>query len=131
MLLVTSKYGLTAATVLHKQFDTCNDHLNLQFLRLMICTDHTQVQELHLKNQLHRSYNKLTENKIFYKQINKAFLFNKVFKRLNHSKVFVQFTSMSINNNIGEYNTKTFIYISSNRLMSTILRHLYTYLVLD
>ena len=41
MLLVTSKYDLTAATVLHEQFDTCNDHLNLQFLRLMICTDHT------------------------------------------------------------------------------------------
>ena len=37
---------------------------------------------------------------------------------------------MSINNNIGEYNTKTFIYISCTRLMSTILRHLYTYNVL-
>ena len=65
MLLVTSKYGLTAATVLQEQFDTCNDQLNLQFLRLMICTDHTQVQELHLKYQLHRSYNKLTEKKNF------------------------------------------------------------------
>jgi hypothetical protein len=33
-----------------------NDHLNLQCLRLMIhvCTDHKQVQELHLKNQLNR-----------------------------------------------------------------------------
>ena len=112
MLLVTSKYGLTAATVLQEQFDTCNEHLNLQFLRLMICTDHTQIQELHLKNQLHRSYNKLTREKKSYKKINKAFLFNKVFKRLAHSKVFVQFISISINNNIGEYNTNTFIYIS-------------------
>ena len=53
MLLVTSKYGLTAATVLQEEFGTCNDRLNLQFLRLMIrvCTDHTQVQELHLTNQ--------------------------------------------------------------------------------
>jgi hypothetical protein len=42
------------ATVLQEQFGTCNDHLNLQCLRLMIhvCTDHKQVQELHLKNQL-------------------------------------------------------------------------------
>ena len=100
MLLVTSKYGITAATVLQEQFGTCNDHLNLQCLRLMIhvCTDHTQVQELHLKNQLNRGYNKLPIKKIFNK--------------LNHSKVFVQFISMSINNNIGEYNTKTFIYIA-------------------
>ena len=53
MLLVTSKYGITVATVLQEQFGTCNDHLNLQCLRLMIhvCTDHKQVQELHLKNQ--------------------------------------------------------------------------------
>jgi hypothetical protein len=73
MLLVTGKYGLTAATVLHKQFDTCNDHLNLQFLRLMICTDHTQVQELHLKNQLHRSYNELTRENKSYKKLIKPF----------------------------------------------------------
>ena len=107
MLLVTSKYGITAATVLQEQFGTCNDHLNLQCLRLMIhvCTDHKQVQELHLKNQLNRGYNKLPIKK-------KAFLFTKVFKIFDHSKVFVQFISMSINNNIGEYNTKTLIYIS-------------------
>jgi hypothetical protein len=99
---------ITVATVLQEQFGTCNDHLNHQCLRLMIhvCTDHKQVQDLHLKNQLNRGYNKLP------KKINKAFLFNKVFKKLDHSKVFVQFISMSINNNIGEYNTTTFIYIS-------------------
>lgn len=65
MLLVTSKYGITVATVLQEQFGTCNDHLNLQCLRLMIhvCTDHKQVQELHLKNQLNRGYNKLPKKK--------------------------------------------------------------------
>jgi hypothetical protein len=74
----------------------CNDHLNLQCLRLMIhvCTDHKQVEELHLKNQLNRGYNKLQKKKKSYKKINKAFLFNKVFKKLDHSKVFVQFISM-------------------------------------
>ena len=48
MLIVTSKYGITAATVLQEQFGTCNDHLNLQCLRLMIhvCTDHKQVEKL-------------------------------------------------------------------------------------
>ena len=76
-----------------------------------VFTDHKQVQELHRKNQLNRGYNKLPKKKILQK-INKAFLFNKVFKKLDHSKVFVQFISMSIDNNIGEYNTKTFIYIS-------------------
>ena len=61
MLIVASKYGITAATVLQEQFDTCNDHLNFQCHRLMIhvCTDHTQVQDLDLTNQLNRGYNKL------------------------------------------------------------------------
>ena len=71
MLLVTSKYGITAATVLQEQFGTCNDHLNLQCLRLMIhvCTDHKQVQELHLKNQLNRGYNKLPKKNLTKKLI--------------------------------------------------------------
>jgi hypothetical protein len=62
----------------------------------------TVMPYLHLKNQLNRGYNKLQKKKKSYKKINKAFLFNKVFKKLDHSKVFVQFISMSINNNIGE-----------------------------
>jgi hypothetical protein len=38
---------------------------NFQCLRLMIhvFTDHKQVQELHLKNQLNRGYNKLPKKK--------------------------------------------------------------------
>ena len=58
MLLVTykSKYGSTAPTLQQKQFDTSNNQLTLQFHRLMICTGHTQVQELHLKNPLSKSY---------------------------------------------------------------------------
>ena len=73
MLLVTSKYGITA--VLQEQFGTCNDHLNLQCLRLMIhvCTDHTQVQELHLNNQLNRGYNKLPIKKKSAKKLIKTF----------------------------------------------------------
>ena len=65
MLLVTSKYGITVATVLQEQFGTCNDHLNLHCLRLMthVCIDHKQIQELHLKNQLNRGYNKLPKKK--------------------------------------------------------------------
>ena len=46
------------------------------------------------------------------------FLFNKGFKRLDHSKVFVQLISMSINDNLDEYNTKEFVYISCNIVFS-------------
>ena len=70
MLLVTSTYDITVVTVLQEQFGTCNDHLNLHCLRLMthVCIDHKQVQELHLKNQLNRGYNKLPKkNKILQK----------------------------------------------------------------
>jgi len=110
MLLVTgrSKHGLTAVTEVQEQ---CNNQQTLLFLRLMICTEHTQVQELHLKNQLRRSYNKLIIDKKILQKIIKVFLFNKVFKRLDHSKVFAQYISMSINDNLGEYNTNAFIYI--------------------
>jgi hypothetical protein len=34
MLLVTSKYGITVATVLQEQFGTCNDHLNVTLYTL-------------------------------------------------------------------------------------------------
>jgi hypothetical protein len=58
MLLGTdkSKYGSISATLQQKQFDTSNNQLTLQFHMLMICTGHTQVQELHLKNTLSKSY---------------------------------------------------------------------------
>jgi len=61
MLLVTDKckYGSTAATLLQKQLDPSYNQLILQFHKLMICTEDTQVQGLHLKNQLSKSYNKL------------------------------------------------------------------------
>ena len=58
MLLVTdkSKYGPTSATLQQKQFNTSNNQLTLQFHRLMTCTGHTQVNELHLKNPFSKSY---------------------------------------------------------------------------
>ena len=107
MLLVTdkSKYGSTAATLLQKQLNISNNQLILQFHKLMICTGGTQVQDLYLKNKLSRSYSKLKLiiNKKSYKKIIQVFLFNKSFKRLDHSKVFVQLSSMSINDDLGEY----------------------------
>ena len=104
MLLVTDKckYGSTAATLLQKQLDPSYNQLILQFHKLMICTEDTQVQELHLKNQLRRSYNKLIIDKKSYKKIIIFFLFNKSFKRLDHRKVFVQLSSMNINDNLVE-----------------------------
>ena len=116
MLLVTSKYGITVATVLQEQFGTCNDHLNLQCLRLMIhvCTDHTQVQELHLKNQLNRGYNKLSIKKKSYKKLIKPF------SSIKSSK----------NWTIVKYLYNSYPRVLIIILVNTILRHLYTYHVL-
>ena len=105
--------GLTAVTELQEQ---CNNRQTLLFLRLMVCTEHTQLQELHLKNQLRRSYNKFIINRKSCKRIIKVFVFNKVFTKLDHSKVFVQYISMNIKDNLGEYSTNAFIYISCNIL---------------
>jgi hypothetical protein len=42
---------------------------------LSTCFFCKQVQELHLKNQLNRGYNKLPKKKKSYKKINKAFIY--------------------------------------------------------
>ena len=121
MLLVTDKckYDSTASTLQKRQLNTSYNQLIPHFHKL-ICTEDTQVQDLHLKNQLSRSYNKL---KLIldiqsYKKIIIFFLFNKSYKRLDHSKVLVQLGPMSINDDLVEYNTKESVYISCNIVFS-------------
>lgn len=125
------KYYSIFSTLVLKYNDTYNNKLTVLYLRrnlaviLMICTEcshFSQVQEILLKNKLSTcsSYNK-TILKIHVNKKNptkktKDSSFNAVFKRLDKINALVQFTSISLNDNLGEYKAKAFIHISSNIL---------------
>ena len=120
MLLVTdkSKYGATAATLLQKQLNTSNNQLILQFHKLMICTEGTQVQDLYLKNQLSRSYSKLKLiiNKKIYKKIIQVFSSIKASKDWTIVKYLCNSATWALMMIL--VNTKKFVYISCNIVLS-------------